>query len=1089
MNLNKLSKVGRCFWNEFHAADVTRDDEAGVVPVSELYALLSRTCNRTLDLGFDFPDEQDDYDIDDETFPPPSQSVDKNPTNQLSSDAPASISRTDNSTVTQHKEPIDEKERDNKMTKPTQDKHSESLLQAMAQDGPDASLEDRMANEPMSPMERICMLEKSHEEIHRLLLAKELAETLDEITVEQAVCDVLPMIHRVGTDPDETVREQLASELDKMIMYYYKNAPPLAPAPAPVSKMKQSPESESPLSPSQDVEMTTVSLNFNPLDNPTSNQPNPTPAPTTTHTPTTTTTTTTTTITKKKPTQPEFHIQSQVFAPLLINFLLDQNTALTNLGQQCIMSVANFLVSKDTDFYRSLLQSDIIDGVLMGLVAISEGKSHHGQDDDENDGGEDDHNNNNSSGGNNSDSMDIEHNQARRASANRRGSVPGFEGSGYMSSFQSSEEPEEGDMNMAKMTCLTLISAIAHILGPDLCIKHCVPIVEKLAKDNMFFVRKEAGVTIGSLASVMSQQDVIERLLPIYHSFSKDNIWHVRQACVISLPPLCGALPEDQKVQLAVEGIVLFETDTSRNVRSTLAETVGELIAKFLPNDWETTRRPGKVPEVLLEFFLSLANTATSGQMFKLETDRAIICAYNFPVAVLTAGHEYWDSHLRETYLNLTKNYQIKVRCTFAYSLHEIARIIGPENTERDLVQIFAMYLMDLDDVKQGVLEHLADFLGTLAVTSRNEYIPILAEVWDGVMTNWRLRAILTAQLRDIALLFDASRVVEHILPLAIRACHDEYAAVRETGVRVFPVILEVVKQAVVEENESDTQSFDEDEDLAGNKIALLSHVMERLDEFAKAEMYRSRLVFANICKMLLEVGISAADFGAFFIPRLGPLAYDPIVNVRIAAARTIRVAYKDDRFCKALYAIHPLEGIDHDEVPPGQAIDHMLYRFALDSDKDVRSFAEDLVDPIQLEERRCEMKAAEEVAIDVPVRTYVSGDYYGSSSVDGIGNGDTKAEELRASTHMQEIDRTSSSSSSVTTDSSGVNSMEDEESSAHRQHQEENTHMEEDEPMGDLNRPTKSIESDETDKEYVYLSKSPPLRDSSPTTSVVIKR
>ncbi|KAI9023008.1 armadillo-type protein [Phycomyces nitens] len=986
------------------------------------------------DFGFDFYDKQDDYDIHDETFSPPSQSVDRNPTNQLPSNAPPSISRTDNSPVTQHKELIQEKDQD-KMAKPAQEKHSESLLQAMAQDGPDASLEEQMANEPKSPMERICMLEKSHEEIHRLLLAKELAGTLDEITVEQAVCDVLPMIHRVGTDPDETVREMLINELDKMIMYYYKNAPPLGPK-------KPAPQSE-PLSPSQDTAMTTVPLHSNSLSTPA--QPNP-----------------------KQDTQAKLHIPSQVFAPLLIHFLLDQNTVLASLGQQCIMSVANALVAEDTESYRLLLQSEIIDGVMMGLMAISEGKSQYGHDDDDDD-------------------MDIEHNQGRRASSSRHGGVPGFEGSGYMSSFQSSEEPEEGEMNMAKMTCLSLIAALANILGPDLCIKRCVPIVEQLAKDNMFFVRKEAGVTIGSLVSVISQQDVIERLLPLYHSFSKDSIWHVRQACVISLPPLCGVLPEDQKLQLAVEGIEMFENDTSRNVRSTLAETVGELISKFLPKDWETTRSPGKIPEVLLEFFLSLATTATSGQMFKLETDRAIICAYNFPAAVLTAGHEYWDSHLRETYLNLTKNYQIKVRCTFAYSLHEIARIIGPENTERDLVQIFAMYLMDLDDVKQGVLEHLADFLGTLAVTSRNEYIPILAEVWDGVMTNWRLRAILTAQLRDIALLFDASRVVEHILPLAIRACHDEYAAVRETGVRVFPVILEVVKQAVDEDNESDTQSFDDEDDLAASKLALLSHVMERLDEFAKAETYRSRLVFANICKMLLEVGITAADFGAFFVPRLGPLAYDPIVNVRIAAARTIRVAYKDEPFRKALYAINPLETVDHERAPPGQAIDHMLYRFALDNDKDVRSFAEDLVDPIQLQERRREMKAAEDSAHNVDGTMNHAGDCANNSE-----SGDIKTNDTALSTHTPYAggmsSSSSSSSSSVTADSSDVSSMEDQESSETRQSQEE-SHMEEDDPMEDLSIPTKTIESDETDKEYVYLSKSPPLRDSLPTTSVVIKR
>lgn len=300
----------------------------------------------------------------------------------------------------------------------------------------------------------------------------------------------------------------------------------------------------------------------------------------------------------------------------------------------------------------------------------------------------------------------------------------------------------------------------------------------------------------------------------MYLQFSHDSIWHVRRSSVLTLPHLCGILPEDAKTRIATDGVEIFKNDVSRNVRSTLAEIIGELIAKFLPDDWEVTGRPGKVkfikkyylslimnivglltafalflllflkvPDQLLEFFLSLGASGNSNQMFKMETDRTIICAYNFPAVVLTAGADYWDSHLKDTYLSLTKDYQIKVRRTFAYSLHGIARIIGPERTESDLVQIFALYLMDLDDVKQGVLEHLAEFLGTLAVSSRNEYIPILAEVWDGVMTNWRLRNILAAQLRDIALLFDAARVVEHVLPLAIRACNDEFAAVRETGV------------------------------------------------------------------------------------------------------------------------------------------------------------------------------------------------------------------------------------------------------------------------------------------------------------------
>ncbi|KAI7846524.1 hypothetical protein BDC45DRAFT_529201 [Circinella umbellata] len=56
MNLNKLTKVARCFWNECHAINAGEDDEAetltnddaGIIPISEIYALINKTYNRTL---------------------------------------------------------------------------------------------------------------------------------------------------------------------------------------------------------------------------------------------------------------------------------------------------------------------------------------------------------------------------------------------------------------------------------------------------------------------------------------------------------------------------------------------------------------------------------------------------------------------------------------------------------------------------------------------------------------------------------------------------------------------------------------------------------------------------------------------------------------------------------------------------------------------------------------------------------------------------------------------------------------------------------------------------------------------------------
>ncbi|RCH88951.1 Serine/threonine-protein phosphatase 4 regulatory subunit 1, partial [Rhizopus stolonifer] len=707
----------------------------------------------------------------------------------------------------------------------------------------DETEDDLLADEKWTPMERVYAFKENDVDIHRLLLAKELPAALEDMNITEAVKHVLPIMDKLAYDMDDAVRETFSSELDQMLLYFYKNAPEL----------------------------------FSRKDN----------------------------------------IQEKTFVPLMINILLDQHSSVASLGQQAIIAVVGVL--REDEQLIQVIDSEIYKGLIEGLMAIVEGKSKR---------------------------QSVDETERRRSSL----SSAGFE-------TQTEDDLDQGEISLAKITCISLVASIASILGKEKCINTFLPIIEQLSTDSMFYVRKEAAIAIGNLALVLDTDVVEERLLPLYQQFSEDQIWHVRKSCVLALPSLCSVLSEVKKNQLTITSVETFRNDVSRSVRNTLADIVGELIARFLPPDWERTHQAGQIPGPLLSYFLSLgAHTNNSGTgMLKLEVDRPFICAYNFPAVVLTAGAELWDSHLRETYLNLTKDYQIKVRCTFAHSLHDIARIIGPERTERDLVQIFALYLMDLDDVKQGVLEHLADFLGTLAVSSRNEYIPILAEVWDGVATNWHLRNILAGQLREISLLFDASRVVEHVLPLVVRACHDEFAAVRETGVQVFPVVLDVVKHAVEEDGDSLSQADGYGDDVVENKknfaLALLSHVMERLDEFARSDHYRGRLVFAHICQALIEAGIGASDFASFFLPRLAPLAHDPVVNVRIAASRTIGTIYTNEPFCQELSEIAAPSRTAHEES--GHALDQMTYRFALDKDGDVRSFVMGFVNNEILEKQR----------------------------------------------------------------------------------------------------------------------------------------
>lgn len=125
----------------------------------------------------------------------------------------------------------------------------------------------------------------------------------------------------------------------------------------------------------------------------------------------------------------------------------------------------------------------------------------------------------------------------------------------------------------------------------------------------------------------------------------------------------------------------------------------------------------------LLELYVRMASPTDSS----LETEFSEFCAFNFPgvfnccplsrsltlsflshqpsstssTAVIQAvGPEGWP-RLKEAFRQLTTDLQWKVRRTLAFSLHEVAKILGREHTESDLVPVFDSFLKDIEEVEK----------------------------------------------------------------------------------------------------------------------------------------------------------------------------------------------------------------------------------------------------------------------------------------------------------------------------------------------------------------------------------------------------
>jgi serine/threonine-protein phosphatase 4 regulatory subunit 1 len=96
---------------------------------------------------------------------------------------------------------------------------SKTKLETMPEDETE---DDLLADEKWTSVERVYAFKENDVLIHRLLLAKELPNALEELGISEAVKHVIPIMEKLAYDMDDTVRETFSSELDQILLYFYK---------------------------------------------------------------------------------------------------------------------------------------------------------------------------------------------------------------------------------------------------------------------------------------------------------------------------------------------------------------------------------------------------------------------------------------------------------------------------------------------------------------------------------------------------------------------------------------------------------------------------------------------------------------------------------------------------------------------------------------------------------------------------------------------------------------------------------------------------------------------------------------------------
>lgn len=173
--------------------------------------------------------------------------------------------------------------------------------------------------------------------------------------------------------------------------------------------------------------------------------------------------------------------------------------------------------------------------------------------------------------------------------------------------------------------------------------------------------------------------------------------------------------------------------------------------------------------------------------------ERAIISAYNLPGVCLSLGPSGWPRVQSLHHKLATRSTASQPKYLIASSLHDVAKIIGPEQSSKDLLPIFDVLSQEKDfEITTRLWERSPDFIQHLPDRDLDRVAQALLDTWDATpRRDWRLREILAESLASLApRLATVGRLKEPFFQLLEKTLHDEIAAVRLQGLQSVSRVL-----------------------------------------------------------------------------------------------------------------------------------------------------------------------------------------------------------------------------------------------------------------------------------------------------------
>jgi HEAT repeat protein len=389
---------------------------------------------------------------------------------------------------------------------------------------------------------------------------------------------------------------------------------------------------------------------------------------------------------------------------------------------------------------------------------------------------------------------------------------------------------------------------LLHELSPTFGIERCrsfvLPLMRQLSVDKAFAVRKQVVGSLSNLCVALGPDAAGRELLPIFLELSRDRIWDVRRAAAEVMANMATNVPLCRRRRIAAV-YERLHADESRWVRIAAQQQLGALIVAMRPDGTATVHNdaadvddfvapPAKQQQEADPAEVAAAAAAAGGdaaddkaeagedeedeeddeiptdsvrtsqgafvalldchdEMTRGDAEARAVAAFVCPAVLHCAGATYWPS-MRDAHAKLAGDVHWKVRLTLAYSLHEIARMIGRDETEAALVKLFEQFLVDIDEIRNAAVSHMGALLEHCAADTRARHERTLSDLQSDPIS-WRLREMIVEQMPQFVNLYPDRVVARHLAPLLLRGLRDPVDHVRRTAAKGIGPMLDRLAQ------------------------------------------------------------------------------------------------------------------------------------------------------------------------------------------------------------------------------------------------------------------------------------------------------